>query len=65
MRQRSLRSAALMIFGALVFVQALVTVLESQARPRSGVDPAFVAEMQQAQYASGSRYTALTQPTRR
>jgi hypothetical protein len=54
-----------MIFGALVFVQALVTVLESQARPRSGVDPAFVAEMQQAQYASGSRYTALTQPTRR
>jgi hypothetical protein len=52
-----------MIVGALVFVQALVTVLESQARPR-GVDPAFVAEMQQTQYAAGSRYSTLTQPRR-
>jgi hypothetical protein len=54
-----------MIFGALVFVQALVTVLESQARSRGGVDPTFAAEMQQAQYAGGSRFATLPQPARR
>jgi hypothetical protein len=53
-----------MIVGALVFVQALVTVLESQARSRGGVDPSFVAEMQQAQYAGGTRFST-PQTTRR
>ncbi|MBN9088079.1 MAG: hypothetical protein J0J01_14310 [Reyranella sp.] len=57
MRGRSLRQAALMIGGALVLVQALVVVLESQARP-AAVDPSFVAEMQQAQHSAGSRYVA-------
>jgi hypothetical protein len=58
MRARSLRQAVLMIVGALVLVQTLVIVLESQARP-AAVDPAFVAEMQQAQqHSAGSRYVA-------
>jgi hypothetical protein len=52
---RSLRQAALMIVGALILVQTLVIVLESQARP-AAVDPAFVAEIQQAQHSAGSRY---------
>jgi len=56
MRGRSLRHAALMIGGALVLVQTLVVVLESQARP-AAVDPSFVAEMQQAQAGMSSRYT--------
>jgi len=47
-----------MFGGALVFVQALVTVFETKARPL-GVDPAFVAEMQQAQYATGARTFGL------
>jgi hypothetical protein len=47
-----------MIGGALVAVQILATVLESQARP-AGIDPAFVAEMQQAQHSGGSRYATL------
>lgn len=62
MHGRSLRQAALMIGGALVLVQMLVTVLESQARPPA-VDAAFVAEMQQAQHSAGSRYAA-PQPRR-
>ena len=55
MRPRSLRTAALMIVGALAFVQALVTVLEAGARPQA-VDPAFVIELEQAQTAAASRY---------
>jgi hypothetical protein len=47
-----------MVGGALVVVQILVSVLESQAQP-AGIDPAFVAEMQQAQHNTGSRYTSL------
>ncbi len=58
MRRRSLRNTALMLGGALVFVQALVTVFESKARP-AGVDPSFVAELQQTQYAAGSRFSGL------
>jgi len=55
MRGRSLRHAALMIGGALVLVQIVVTVLESQARPAA--DPSFAIEMQQAQHSSAaSRY---------
>lgn len=57
MRGRSLRQAALMIGGALILVQTLVVVLESQARP-AAVDPAFVAEMEHAQYNAGARYVA-------
>jgi hypothetical protein len=54
MRGRSLRNAALMLGGALICVQALVTVLERNARPKS-VDPAFYTEVQQAQFATSSR----------
>ena len=54
MRWRSLRNAVLMLGGALMGVQALVAVLERSARPKS-VDPAFYAEVQQAQSASGAR----------
>jgi hypothetical protein len=44
-----------MLGGALMFVQALVTVLERNAQPAS-VDPAFYAEVQQAQSAmAGAR----------
>jgi hypothetical protein len=50
MRWRSVRNTALMLGGALMSVQALVTVLERNARPAS-VDPAFYAEVQQAQTA--------------
>jgi len=57
---RSLRRAALMIGGALVVVQILATVLESQARPAA--DPSFAVEMQQAQQGIASRYA--TQPRR-
>lgn len=53
MRWRSLRNTALMLGGALVSVQALVAVLERSARPAS-VDPAFYAEVQQAQTAMAS-----------
>ena len=53
MRGRSLRNAALMLGGALICVQTLVTVLERSARPKS-VDPAFYTEVQQAQFALGS-----------
>jgi len=53
MRWRSLRNTALMLGGALVSVQALVAVLERNARPAS-VDPAFYAEVQQAQTAMAS-----------
>ena len=59
MRPRSLRTAALMIVGALAFVQALVTVLEAGARPRA-IDPSFVVELEQAQTAAGSRYVSST-----
>lgn len=48
MRWQSMRNAVLMLGGALVCVQALVTVLEHNARPAS-VDPAFYAEVEQAQ----------------
>jgi hypothetical protein len=58
MSRRSLRKAALMFGGALVFVQALVTVFETKARPVR-IDPAFVAEMQQAQYTTGTRAFGL------
>jgi hypothetical protein len=51
MRWRNARNAALMLGGALVCVQTLVTVLECNARPAS-VDPAFYAEVQQAQQSS-------------
>lgn len=54
MRARSLRNAALMLGGALICVQALVTVLERSARPKA-VDPAFYTEVQQAQFAGGAR----------
>jgi hypothetical protein len=54
MGQRSLRNAALMLGGALICVQTLVTVLERSARPKS-VDPAFYAEVQQAKFAPGAR----------
>lgn len=54
MRGRSLRNAALMLGGALICVQTLVTVLERSARPK-GVDPAFYTEVQQAQFAMGTR----------
>ncbi|HLG49094.1 MAG TPA: hypothetical protein VKY24_22810 [Reyranella sp.] len=55
MRRRSLRNAALMLGGALICVQTLVTVLERSAQPRN-VDPAFYAEVQQqARFALGSR----------
>ena len=50
MRWRSVRNTALMLGGALMSVQALVAVLERNARPAS-VDPAFYAEVQQAQAA--------------
>lgn len=56
MVHRSLRSAALMFVGALVVVQTLVTVLESQARSRSSYEAAFASEMQQAQASNGSRF---------
>ncbi len=54
MRWRSLRNAALMLGGALIGVQTLVAVLERSAQPK-GVDPAFYAEVQQAQSALGTR----------
>ena len=54
MRGRSLRNAVLMMGGALMCVQALVVVLERQARPK-GVDPAFYTEVQQAQSALSGR----------
>jgi hypothetical protein len=44
-----------MIVGALLCVQTLVVILERQARPAS-VDPAFYAEVQQAQFNRGSRF---------
>lgn len=53
---RSLRSAALMIGGALVLIQVLATVLESQARPRT-VDDSFIAEIQHSQHSAGSRFS--------
>jgi hypothetical protein len=43
-----------MLGGALICVQTLVTMLEHQARPKS-VDPAFYAEVQQAQSTLGAR----------
>lgn len=58
MQGRSLRNAALMLVGALAFVQVLVTVLESQARP-AAVDPAFLSQIEQAQQGAASRYPAL------
>lgn len=54
MRWRSVRNAVLMLGGALVSVQTLVAVLERNARP-AAVDPAFYAEVQQAQSAMGAR----------
>lgn len=54
MRRRSLRNTALMLGGALMCVQVLVTLLERSARPKS-VDPAFYTEVQQAQFALGAR----------
>ncbi len=54
MRGRSLRSAVLMLIGALVCVESLVVLLERQARPKS-VDPAFYAEVRQAQSTLGTR----------
>jgi hypothetical protein len=54
MHRRSLRNAVLMLGGALMSVQALVVVLERQARPKS-VDPAFYTEVQQAQSGLGTR----------
>ena len=51
---RSLRNTALMLIGALLCVQTLVTVLERRARPVS-VDPSFYVEVQQAQTATGAR----------
>lgn len=56
MRWRNARNAALMLGGALVCVQTLVTVLERNARPAS-VDPAFYAEVQQAQQSSRTART--------
>ena len=56
MRWRNARNAALMLGGALVCVQTLVTVLEHSARPAS-VDPAFYAEVQQAQQSSRTART--------
>lgn len=53
MRWRHVRNAALMLGGALIFVQALVTVLERSARP-AGVDPAFYAEVEQVRSAMAS-----------
>lgn len=54
MRGRSLRNGVLMLVGALACVESLVVVLERQARPKS-VDPAFYAEVQQAQSTLGGR----------
>jgi hypothetical protein len=55
MSWRSVRNTALMLGGALICVQTLVAVLERSARPTS-VDPAFYAEVQQAQQsARGAR----------
>ena len=56
MRWRSVRNAALMLGGALVCVQTLVTVLERSARPAS-VDPAFYAEVEQAQLSARNART--------
>jgi hypothetical protein len=55
MGRRSLFSTVLMLVGALVCVQTVVTVLERQARP-THVDPSFYVEAQQAQFSKGSRY---------
>jgi hypothetical protein len=54
MRGQSLRNGVLMLVGALVCVESLVVVLERQARPKS-VDPAFYAEVEQAQSTLGAR----------
>jgi len=51
---RSLLNTALMLVGALICVQTVVTVLERTARPVS-VDPSFYVEVQQAQTAMGGR----------
>jgi hypothetical protein len=63
MRRRSLRNAVLMMGGALICVQALVTVLERRVRPAS-VDPSFYTEVQQAQAQAGARMFAVSQPGR-
>jgi hypothetical protein len=58
-----LRNAVLMLGGALMCVQALVTVLERRVRPTS-VDPSFYTEVQQAQAQAGARMYAVAQPGR-
>lgn len=63
MRRRSLRNAVLMLGGALMCVQALVTVLERRARP-TNVDPSFYTEVQQAQNQAGAHMYAVSQPGR-
>ena len=63
MRWRSLRNTVLMLGGALASVQTLVAVLERNARPAS-VDPAFYAEVQQAQtaMAGGRKFDVSHRP---
>jgi hypothetical protein len=57
MAQQSLLKAALMLGGALVCVQTVVTVLERNARPKQ-VDAAFYTEMHEAQSQAGSSYVS-------
>jgi|HubBroStandDraft_1064217.scaffolds.fasta_scaffold1726145_1 hypothetical protein len=63
MAQQSLLKAALMLGGALVCVQTVVTVLERNARPKQ-VDAAFYNEMHEVQSQGGSSYVVAAAPAR-